>query len=522
MTTTHHEPTPDLQDARRAVLGMLLPGFSGTSAPGWLLDAARDGLAGVVLFGHNTPDVRTTARLTTQLHDVRADLLVTIDEEGGDVSRLEAEHGSSVPSAAALGVVDDVATTRAVARALGRLLASCGVDLDLAPVLDVDAPGNPVIGTRAFGDDPARVSRHGRAYVDGLHDAGVGACAKHFPGHGGTTVDSHVDLPRVTATLDDLRRRDLVPFVDAHRADPASAGLDAVMLAHVVVPELGPGPASLEPATVALARELGLDGPVITDALDMGAVSDGAHLGEVAVRAVEAGADLLCLGTTAGRDDRALFEDAVQALLEAVGTGRITLERLAASAVRTAACAAALRARRHGAGTTRGPEAADRALAELDEIGRCAAQAAVRAEDPAHTPHCVAAPAVVDLRRRADHAAGDRGRHVVGALRRRWPDLALHGPDQRPTEPTGDAEHGGRPTLLLTREPPSTDADRERAVSFVAAHPDVVVLHTGVRSAVDRWFGPTGTEGRPAVVMTHGTGRATADAAVRLLAGDDR
>ncbi|GAA4735242.1 glycoside hydrolase family 3 N-terminal domain-containing protein [Isoptericola chiayiensis] len=515
MTALHHEGAHGPTTLRRAVLGVLLPGFTGTSAPDWLLDAARDGLAGVVLFGHNTPDVRTTAALTSALHDAAPDLLVTIDEEGGDVSRLEAATGSSIPSAAALGAIDDVRLTADVASALGRLLAACGVDLDLAPVLDVDTPGNPVIGTRAFGDDAGKVSRHGRAFVRGLRRGGVGACAKHFPGHGSTTVDSHVGLPRVDRSLDALRRTDLVPFVDAQHAGGTAGGMDAVMVAHVVVPELGPGPASLEPATVALARELGIDGPVITDALDMRAVSDGTHVGEAAVRAIEAGADLLCLGTTAGRDDASLLADAVDALTAALASGRLTADRLAASAERNARCAAAQRARRERATAPSGLEAATRALHNLAEVGRTAARAAVRWAGPPRP--VITAPVVVDLRRRTDHAAGHRGRHVTDALHRRWEDLRMYRPDDVLPGSTDDPQ---RPVVLVTREAPGSDQERRRFAPLIG-RPGTVVLHTGVPSSLEQWF--EGTDGdSTSAVLAYGTGRATADAAVRLLAGGGR
>ncbi|MCZ2262747.1 glycoside hydrolase family 3 N-terminal domain-containing protein [Isoptericola sp. QY 916] len=227
-----------MNDVRRAVHGVLLPGFTGTTPPAWLLDAARDGLAGVVLFAHNTPDVATTAALTTRLHDAEPDLLVATDEEGGDVSRLEAATGSSLPGAAALGAVDDVRLTGAAGEALGRLLAAAGVDLDLAPVLDVDTPGNPVIGVRAFGTDAEAVARHGVAFARGLQRGGVGTCAKHFPGHGSTTVDSHLALPVVEADARTLRGRDLVPFAAAFAGGPGDEGpaADALMTAHVVVP----------------------------------------------------------------------------------------------------------------------------------------------------------------------------------------------------------------------------------------------------------------------------------------------
>ncbi len=525
-------------DVVRAVNGVLLPGFTGTDdLPAWLVDAARDGLAGVVLFGHNTPDVATTARLTARLRGASPDLLVAVDEEGGDVSRLEAATGSSLPGNAALGLVDDVAVTEEVGAALGRLLTATGVDLDLAPDLDVNSdPDNPVIGVRSFGADPTLVARHGAAFVRGLHAGGAGACGKHFPGHGATNVDSHLALPVVDASLDELRARDLPPFVATMPPDDEAgdALLDAVMTAHVVVPALGALPATLEPAVGALVRELGFDGPIVTDALDMGAVATYAAgdtvtssrgddaaphgIGEVAVRAVEAGADLLCLGTTVGRDDEVLFRQAQRALVDAVASGRVTVERLRASAARTARTLAAVRARQAASGVVPSPESARAALDVLDQVGARVAARAVRFAGPApQDPPVPTAPDVVDLRLRFDHAAGRTAQHVQRAL-----DDAF-GPDVRHLRPA-DAEAwartldavraGDRPLVVLTREPVPGSGEHERLTELLAARPDAAVVHTGFPGAVGPWFGAGRT-----VVVACGTGRANARAAVALLRG---
>ncbi|MDQ8041478.1 glycoside hydrolase family 3 N-terminal domain-containing protein [Cellulosimicrobium sp. XJ-DQ-B-000] len=525
-------------DVVRAVNGVLLPGFTGTDdLPAWLVDAARDGLAGVVLFGHNTPDVATTARLTARLRGASPDLLVAVDEEGGDVSRLEAATGSSLPGNAALGLVDDVAVTEEVGAALGRLLTATGVDLDLAPDLDVNSdPDNPVIGVRSFGADPTLVARHGAAFVRGLHAGGAGACGKHFPGHGATNVDSHLALPIVDASLDELRARDLPPFVATMAPDDEAgdALLDAVMTAHVVVPALGALPATLEPAVGALVRELGFDGPIVTDALDMGAVATYAAgdtvtssraddaaphgIGEVAVRAVEAGADLLCLGTTVGRDDEVLFRQAQRALVDAVASGRVTVERLRASAARTARTLAAVRARQAASGIVPSPESARAALDVLDQVGARVAARAVRFAGPApQDPPVPTAPDVVDLRLRFDHAAGRTAQHVQRAL-----DDAF-GPDVRHLRPA-DAEAwartldavraGDRPLVVLTREPVPGSGEHERLTELLAARPDAAVVHTGFPGAVGPWFGAGRT-----VVVACGTGRANARAAVALLRG---
>ena len=173
-------------------LGVLMAPFTGTDLPDWVGEALDAGLASVILFGHNTPDPQTARRLAEAVHARAADCVVAIDEEGGDVTRIQSATGSSLPTAWALGEIDDTELTRAVGNALGDVLAACDLDLDLAPVLDVSTdPANPVIGTRAFGDDPDRVAAHARAFAAGLVEAGLGTCAKHFPGHGATATDSH-------------------------------------------------------------------------------------------------------------------------------------------------------------------------------------------------------------------------------------------------------------------------------------------------------------------------------------------
>ena len=323
MTTVHH-------DALRAVNGVLLPGFTGTDAPAWVLAACGEGLAGVVCFAHNTPDVATAARLSARLHEVSPDLLVTIDEEGGDVSRLEALTGSSIPGAAALGTVDDEDLTERVAFALGRLLAATGVDLDLAPVLDLDdGPSGGVIGDRSFSADPAVASRYGLAYAAGLADAGVTPTVKHFPGHGRSRVDSHRESAVVAAGLDELAASDLVPFRDA-----IAAGAPVVMLNHLQYAALDPDlPASLSPRAYALLREMGFTGVAITDSVGMGAVNLRWDFPEAAVRAVEAGADAV-LATDGAQAVR--MRDA---LVEAVRSGRVPEQRLSQAAARVTALA---------------------------------------------------------------------------------------------------------------------------------------------------------------------------------------
>ena len=166
---------------------VLVPPFPGRSAPRWLLLALENGLAGVTLYGPNVAGPEQLSALTAALRAAAPEPVIAIDEEGGDVTRLAHLTGSPYPGNAALGAVDDASLTRAVYRALGADLAAVGINVDLAPSVDVNtAAGNPVIGTRAFGDRTGLVSRHAAAAVHGLQAAGVAACAKHFPGHGST------------------------------------------------------------------------------------------------------------------------------------------------------------------------------------------------------------------------------------------------------------------------------------------------------------------------------------------------
>ena len=185
----------------RAAAGTLLASFPGERVPAWLLDLIAGGLGGVCLYGSNRggrPGGRGGDRPRRAPRRAGA-----VDEEGGDVTRLEAATGSSVPGNAALGAVDDLDLTRAVAAALGGALRAAGIDLDLAPCADTNTdPANPVIGVRSFGADPELVARHTVAFVAGLQGAGVAACVKHFPGHGGVDVDSHLDLPTLSAPLE--------------------------------------------------------------------------------------------------------------------------------------------------------------------------------------------------------------------------------------------------------------------------------------------------------------------------------
>jgi len=309
---------------------LLIPPFPGHRAPAWVLAALAGGLGGVTVFGPNITGPPQLGRLIATLLAAADEPVIAIDEEGGDVTRIAHLTGSPYPGNAALGAVDDPALTEAVYRALGADLAALGVNLNLAPSVDVNTVAdNPVIGTRSFGADASLVARHAAAAVTGLQASGVAACAKHFPGHGSTTIDSHLVIARVDASLDLLARRDLPPFAAAIKA-----GIRAIMPGHLRVPELtGDLPASLSHAALTglLRGELGFTGVIVSDALEMRAVSQPYGLPEAAVLAVSAGTDLLCLG----RDtDRRTYLAVRDALVAAVTAGRLPGTRLEEAAAR--------------------------------------------------------------------------------------------------------------------------------------------------------------------------------------------
>ena len=211
---------------RRLALRTLLAAFPGKTAPNWALQLLSEGLAGHTLFGNNIAEPVQLATLAGSLRAVRPDVLIAMDEEGGDVTRLGHRTGSPYPGNAALGAVDDVDLTRSVYAAIGADLAAIGITVNLAPTVDVNtADDNPIIGTRSFGSDPLRVARHAGAAITGLQSAGVAACAKHFPGHGATIADSHLELPTVDAPLSVLRERDLPPFAAVVAAGTQSISL---------------------------------------------------------------------------------------------------------------------------------------------------------------------------------------------------------------------------------------------------------------------------------------------------------
>ena len=329
-------------DLPRLVNSVILPGFVGTTAPQWLVRALENGLAGVVYFSHNIdPDTPgQVAELSATIRAANPQAVIGVDEEGGNVTRLQAREGSSIPGAAVLGALNELDTTEAAGRALGRLCREAGINLTIAPVADVNTnPLNPVIGVRAFGSDTALVCAHTAAAVTGIQSLRVAACAKHFPGHGDTVADSHMDTARVELTMAQMSEFHLPPFKAA-----TDAGVAAMMSAHIIIPELGEEPATLNPAASALLREMGFEGVLITDALDMAAVRATVGPGEGGVLALLAGNDLVCVGNplnayTTGRDDESCYTEVYDALFAAAQSGRLPVETLQKAAARATALA---------------------------------------------------------------------------------------------------------------------------------------------------------------------------------------
>lgn len=287
--------------------------------------------SGFVLFARNVADPAQVRELARSLRDLAAgdhDVVLSVDQEGGRVQRVRSP-ATVWPAPEAVARAGDL--TEDVARAVGRELRAMDLDLDFAPVADLRTrPDDPVIGDRAFGRDPEAVARHVAAFTRGLQREGIAACAKHFPGHGDTTVDSHHDLPTIAVSRETLRDRELRPFAAA-----VEAGVASVMTAHVVFPALDvQAPATLSPAIVPrlLRRDLGFDGLVISDDLDMKAVADRWPVDDQAEGLVRASVDVLL----ACRDPErqvALFEALVrlqERIPQAEEASEATVRRLAA------------------------------------------------------------------------------------------------------------------------------------------------------------------------------------------------
>lgn len=288
---------PDI-DLANQVRQTLLVGFVGTEASTVAPFIQRLRPGGLAVLPRNVVSAEQLSDLTAGLQQVaRAEglppLLIAADQEGGAVARLSSDAGfTDLPGAMAVGLTGDPGAARDLAALAGRELAAVGIDFDLAPVVDLAIDkANTVIGSRSFGSDPALVSAMAAAWVEGLRSSGVLACAKHFPGHGATSIDSHLALPRLKASVAELEGRDFTPFRGA-----ISAGCAAIMTGHVVSPLDPATPATLSRKTLTdvLRGRLGFDGLILTDALEMKALSEtGLPPWRAGAEALRAGADVL-------------------------------------------------------------------------------------------------------------------------------------------------------------------------------------------------------------------------------------
>ncbi|WP_339307156.1 beta-N-acetylhexosaminidase [Paenibacillus sp. FSL R5-0519] len=306
---------------------LLMCGFHGQYADEQITRLIRDyHVGGVIYFRRNVESVDQLTRLSAELQDLAAEaealpLMISVDQEGGMVARIDKEGITQVPGNMALGATGNPEYTLACAQILGRELKSIGIDMNLAPVVDVNNnPLNPVIGVRSYGEHAESVAAHGVAAITGYQLQGIAATAKHFPGHGDTAVDSHLGMVKVPHDRSRLEQMELLPFRRA-----IEAGVDAIMTAHVMFPSIEPEPI---PATLShkvltglLREEMGFEGIIITDCLEMHAISKPYGVAEAAIRAVEAGADLILVSHTL-QDQVA----ALEAIVEAVRTGRVSEE----------------------------------------------------------------------------------------------------------------------------------------------------------------------------------------------------
>jgi beta-N-acetylhexosaminidase len=391
-----------------------------------------------------------------------------------------------------------------VYRALGTDLAALGVTLNLAPSVDVNtAADNPVIGTRSFGADPELVARHAAAAVNGLQAAGVAACAKHFPGHGSTSIDSHHVVATVAGSMELITRRDLPPFVAA-----IEAGVRAVMPGHLLIPELaGELPASLSAAaqTGLLRSELGFDGVIVSDALEMRAVSAPYGIPAAAVMAVAAGTDLLCFG----RDqDQLTYLQVRDALVGAVHSGRLPASRLEESAARVYDLRAWVSSARELATVQPGSDHAD---GDRTDVGMAAARRALRCEAELAP---LIDPVLVEIVPPSNIAVG-----MVPWGLSRW---VRPGGVYRISTGQGEASSGPasiarevlaataseRPLLIVVRDAHRHPVAQAVVSELLAARPAAVVVEMGLPV----WHPPTRS-----YVATFGATRASSLAAAELL-----
>jgi beta-N-acetylhexosaminidase len=302
----------------------------------------RNHFGGILLYGQNFVDAEQTLRLVSDIQETNRTggglpQIFFTDQEGGSVSRIN--YGTIGVGNMALGATGDPENARLMARVHGEELALLGIQADFAPVMDVNNnAANPVIGVRSFSDDPQTVADFGRAYMNGLHDTGTMAALKHFPGHGNTDTDSHTGLPLINSTYEELQAFELIPFKTM-----IDAGADMVMTAHIQYPQIEKGtytststgkeiylPATMSKTilTDILRGDMGFDGVVVCDALDMAAIADNFTVEDTVRLTIGAGVDMLILPTVKDTNLFRLVDTYVDTAAALAESGEISGERI--------------------------------------------------------------------------------------------------------------------------------------------------------------------------------------------------
>ena len=454
---------------------LLIVGFPGTELTADLEAELRGvGPSGVIFFAPNFPDAPTAARLTRAVQQAigssECPALICADEEGGMVSQLSG-FWEVPPSARAVASSGGPPLVKDLALRTARRLLALGVNLNFAPVLDIHSnPANPVIGIRSFGTSSSLVTACGRAAIEGMQAAGVIPVAKHFPGHGDTSLDSHVALPVIEADEARMRFRELRPFEAA-----VGWGVPVVMMAHVLAPAFDPDPR--RPATIsrAIATELlrgklKHQGVVVTDALEMAGVASLAPHGEIAVRAIEAGCDLLLYSKLSPGP-----REALEALRRALREGRLDDARVAASLER-------IRALRSGSAARPGPwsgslEREARQLIPPEELERIAEGAMRVLKQGAGGIPLRGTVDVLEVNRPPSRAAmADLLRAHGVAAREAAPDPA-----------TWPARIGGSALLTLAARGAPAAEDERLARAWLTRFPETVAVAALNPHATDGW-----------------------------------
>ncbi|KAJ7548174.1 hypothetical protein O6H91_07G001000 [Diphasiastrum complanatum] len=314
-------------EVTKAIASLIVFGFHGTTLDSHARNLISLGAGGAIIFSRNVQNPEQVSRLCLDLKKAagRRKLIIMVDQEGGTVSRLGPPF-TPLPPARIFGHTGDPCAAAAMGNILGKELRAVNIDMDLAPVVDVDSnPKNPIIGDRSFGSSPSLVAEFGFEFIRSLQKEGVAACAKHYPGHGDTFKDSHKELPSLSHKLDRLEKVELLPFAKAVDADVA-----AVMVAHISVPSLSAETDNPEyPATMSkgaiehLTKKLHFEGVIVCDCLEMGAILKGFSIEHAALQALLAGVDMLLICHTKQRQ-----LSVIRALVKAVMDGSLPYWRV--------------------------------------------------------------------------------------------------------------------------------------------------------------------------------------------------